>query len=70
MTTVENTIMVCRRCRALMVEERGHDSIEGFYAMWRCLCGEYMDDVILANRARPHISDKYGAKDRVTATFI
>lgn len=50
--------MWCRRCQGLMVWDRFFDPDEEGWSMafsgWRCVsCGEIVDPVILANRAKP-----------------
>lgn len=44
--------MQCPRCKGRMAAERYYDFVRSFDA-WKCVyCGEVVDSIIVANRAR------------------
>lgn len=46
--------MKCPKCKSRMYAEKYYDFVRTFDA-WKCsCCGELVDTVILANRARTH----------------
>lgn len=50
--------MQCPKCRGRMYAEKYYDFVRSFDA-WKCTCcGELVDSIIMANRARNMISLK------------